>query len=140
MVRAFARYANLAWSGLLLAAMSAFIVSGSGVSLVLAGGTLGYFVIACCNVADCRWARLLTLAATVVVALLSGTVVLVNAAMFAMGHALYRDSPATILVVFIYAVVLTAPALLIALALIADMILSRQRRSRDSAACSRATA
>jgi hypothetical protein len=64
----------------------------------------------------------LTVGINVLVLVLVGGVVSLNMAMFVFGHELYRDSPGTILVVFIYAAIFIAPSAFICGMIYADRL------------------
>jgi hypothetical protein len=135
---------NLLWSFFILMVFVGMAQSGSPAAIVLLVGAAGYFVIACFAMAQQKWAIIVTAAATALTVVVTAPLVLLNVAMFVLEHPLYQDSPGTIIIVGIYAVVLTLPATVILGLLVLHTIrlylAARRCEKSDSAAIPRANA
>jgi hypothetical protein len=102
---------NLAWSLLMLAAFAALALGTySNPRGVLFGIAAGYLVASVMALRSHRWAIALVVLAATLVMFCSLPLVVLNTGMFFSGHQLYQDSPGTIFVVLVNAVVFAIPA------------------------------
>jgi hypothetical protein len=105
---------NLGWSCLLLAAFLTLAVLGPTIPrVVLLIAPLAFGGITWLALRGRVWALLLVIGAAVIVLARWLPMVIVNVDMFLRDDPLYLDSPATILIVAIYAVLLVGPALIL---------------------------
>lgn len=74
---------------------------------------LVYIAISLFALAGKRWAIVMCIMVALLLTIRWVPMVAINAWMFATGHELYRDSPATILVVLSYAIVFAIPSLIL---------------------------
>lgn len=102
---------NLAWSLLIFAAFTYLAVGGyndtRGALLIAASGYVGASIAA---LRGHRWAVGFTVIVSTLLSVRWLPMVVVNLWMFVSGHELYQDSPATIFIVVVYAVVFAIPS------------------------------
>lgn len=90
--------------------MAAFIYLFISQALPLLGLVVGYVVIAVFTLLGKRWAWGISVIVAFSLMIRWLPMVLINAWMFISGHELYQDSPATIFIVLLYAVLFAIPA------------------------------
>lgn len=107
---------NLLWSALILAHTACILLQrgGTGIWLPLAL-SLAFFLSACAAFHS-RLALLLVLIFTLLFLLRWLPMVAINIWMFSTDHPLYLDSPATIMIVAVYALLFAIPALIFSIA------------------------
>ena len=107
--------ANAAWSIVLVGALGLLAVGGpSVVRAALLALAVSFAGASLSALRHRRWAVAVVVIAAPAVALLWTPTVVVNFWLFAQGDTRYRDSPATILVVALYAVLFALPSCMLA--------------------------
>ena len=105
---------NVGW-GVVLLAEFAYLALGrySHTRGVMVALSVAYAIIAILALRLQRWAVAVSVGVAILLMIRWLPMVVVNFWMFAAGHKLYQDSPATIFIVVVYAVVFAAPATLL---------------------------
>lgn len=105
----FALWFHSIWS-IILALFLGMRFLGLPYGAYILGGLLIYVVVSFLSVMRFRWALAIVWIVPYILMLRFLPMVLYNLAMFVFGHPLYQDSPATILVVLVTAIVFAIPA------------------------------
>lgn len=112
---------QLVWAiGLFVLLAVPFFMAAKGSSMLWATGASVFLLTALGAFCDNWLAWIVALCCDMIVLVMVGAIVFWNILMFVMGHELYKDSPATIVVVFIGAVLFVAPPAAICLLVYTD--------------------
>ena len=111
-----ALYVNVAWAFIMVIWFGLLLAGRYSETRALTFGiSIAFFVVALLTLSQYRWAAILSVGTAFLVAFRYLPMVMVNALMFVSGHELYRDSPATVFVVLIYAFVFAIPSTVLCL-------------------------